>query len=299
MLPSITIVTPSYNQGVFLEDTIRSVLSQEYPRLQYIVIDGGSTDNSRDIIRRHADRLDYWTSEPDTGQSSALNKGFSRATGELLGWVNSDDLLAPGALQLIGKYFEDNPGHIVAGDVAVFQDGADSLLRVIRQRHLTASRMIAGWTGKAVYSQPGVYFPRKAFVECGGIDESLHWVMDRDLMIRMLRRTDVAYIGQVVAYARLHPNAKTCAQAGRQVAEAYKVYQRYWRQLSDRHESWYRLASVYGLSRCLAGRLYHRDFSAVRPIVEQIAHIVRHQRISRFMRPEELSLPPGEKELSN
>lgn len=298
MLPSITIVTPSYNQGMFLEETIRSVLSQEYPRLQYMVIDGGSTDDSCDIIRRYAERLDYWTSERDTGQSNALNKGFSRATGQLLGWINSDDFLAPGALHLIGKVFERNADHIVAGDVAVFNNGFGPKLRVIRQRHLTASQMVAGWTGEAVYSQPGVFFPRALFEECGGIDESLHWVMDRDLMIRMLPNASVAYIGQVVAYARLHPNAKTCAQAGKQVAEAYSVYQRYWEELPY-PQWWCRLSSAYGLSRCLIGRLYHRDPSAIRPIIAQMASLMRCQAVTKFVRPQRLKFEPSENKFSD
>src|SRR6266568_6466389 len=102
MLPAITIVTPSYNQGAFIEQTVRSVLSQDYPRLQYIVMDGGSTDCSPDIIRRYANQLDYWISEQDKGQSDALKRGFCRAAGDLLGWVNSDDILYPGALWRIG-----------------------------------------------------------------------------------------------------------------------------------------------------------------------------------------------------
>src|ERR1700687_4131140 len=123
MLPTITIVTPSFNQGDFIEQTIRSVLSQNYPRLQYIIIDGGSTDCSRDVIGRYSTRLDYWVSEKDGGQPDALRKGFSRATGDLLGWLNSDDILYPGALALIGEAYESNPGHLIAGDVEAFVEG--------------------------------------------------------------------------------------------------------------------------------------------------------------------------------
>ena len=106
-LPRITIVTPSYNQGAFLEDTIRSVLDQGYPNLEYIVMDGGSTDNSVEIIEKYADRIDYWESEPDRGQTHAINKGFARATGVIGNWINSDDLLEPGALQTIGQAWNE------------------------------------------------------------------------------------------------------------------------------------------------------------------------------------------------
>ena len=103
MLPSITIITPSYNQGKFLEEAICSVLSQNYARLQYMIIDGRSTDCSRDVIGRYANKLDYWISEKDHGQSEALGKGFCRATGDLLGWLNADDILYPGALRRVGE----------------------------------------------------------------------------------------------------------------------------------------------------------------------------------------------------
>jgi glycosyltransferase involved in cell wall biosynthesis len=161
MLPIITIITPSYNQGDFLEETIRSVLFQNYPRLQYIIIDGGSTDCSRDVIGRYSNKLDYWVSEKDKGQSDALKKGFSRATGDSLGWLNSDDILYPGALQLIGGAYERNPGHLIAGNVAVFVEGKPHKSWVIRQRHLNVRDMVASWTGRACYSHAWSIFPKR------------------------------------------------------------------------------------------------------------------------------------------
>src|SRR5881394_195745 len=109
MPPKISIVTPSFNQGQFLEETILSVLDQNYPDLEYVVIDGGSTDGSADIIRRYASRLSSWCSERDEGQSHAIAKGFARCSGEILGWLNSDDVLLPGALAEVAAYFEAHP----------------------------------------------------------------------------------------------------------------------------------------------------------------------------------------------
>jgi glycosyltransferase involved in cell wall biosynthesis len=272
MLPTITIVTPSYNQGSYLEEAISSVLSQGYPRLQYMVIDGGSTDSSRDVLTRYSGKLDYWISEKDRGQSDALRKGFSRATGELLGWINSDDILYPGALRQVGKAYEASPGSIVAGNVAVFSKSKPGESKVIRQRHLNVRDMVAIWTGRRRYSQPGVFFPREAYQRSGGIDEDLHLCMDLDLMVRMLRNCPVAYIHQIVAGARLHPQSKTCSQAGAQIAEAYQVSRRYWNELPY-PAVFCRLFSFLGLGRCALGRLRHGNPEALGSIFRQMMSV--------------------------
>jgi len=269
MLPAITIVTPSYNQGCFLEQAICSVLAQKYPLLQYMVIDGGSTDCSRDVIARYSSKLDYYVSETDCGQSDAIRKGFSLATGELLGWINSDDVLYPNALLRIGQAYESNPGSIVAGDVTVFYEGKPHKSRTIRQRHLNMHDMVAIWTGKSCYSQPGVFFPRDGYHAAGGIDVALHLCMDHDLMNRLLRSHSVTYVNQVIAGARMHPESKTCSRAGAQVAESYEVSRRYWAELP--HPTVVcRLLSLFGLGRCALGRLYHGNPEALGPIIVEM-----------------------------
>jgi glycosyltransferase involved in cell wall biosynthesis len=272
MLPTITIVTPSYNQGEFIEEAMCSVLSQNYPRLQYILMDGGSTDCSRDIIARYSHKLDYWISEKDRGQSDALRKGFSRATGDLLGWLNSDDILYPDALQRVGEAYERSPECIIAGNTAVFVEGKPNKSRIIQQRRLNVHDMVAIWTGKSSYSQPGVFFPRYAYIQSDGIDETLHQCMDHDLMIRMLRTCPVAYVDEIIAGARLHPRSKTCSQAGAQIAEAYQVSQRYWAELPYPAIAC-RLFSVLGLGRCALGRLYHWNPTTLRPVILEMMNV--------------------------
>ena len=112
--PRISIVTPSYNQGAFIEETIHSVLLQNYPNLEYIVMDAGSTDNTVEVIRRYADRITYWESEKDRGQSHAINKGIARSTGQIFNWINSDDLLMPGALWSVAQAWMKKPGCIIS-----------------------------------------------------------------------------------------------------------------------------------------------------------------------------------------
>ena len=129
--PKISIVTPSFNQVQFLEETIRSVLLQGYPNLEYIIIDGGSTDGSIDIIKKYSRWLRYWVSEPDSGQSNAINKGFAKASGEIFGYLNSDDLYEPNALKIISSYFMNNSAcNLLAGECTVFDDHGSSSLPI-------------------------------------------------------------------------------------------------------------------------------------------------------------------------
>src|SRR5512139_1414374 len=122
-LPLVSIITPSYNQARFLETTIRSVLDQDYPNLEYLIVDGGSTDGSREIIQRYSDRLAWWVSERDQGQTDAINKGFARARGEILAWLNSDDTYLPGAIQGAVDFLQDHPGvGMVYGDANLIDE---------------------------------------------------------------------------------------------------------------------------------------------------------------------------------
>ena len=205
-LPRITVVTPSFNQGYFLEDTILSVLNQAYPNLEYIIIDGGSSDGSVEIINRFGDGLSYWISEKDNGQSSAINKGWQRATGEILCWLNSDDYLLPGTLFRIAEIFKKHPdaGFIHANAIRIDQTGQPSGEPLGGHFDLHASLI----QSKNPVAQPATFIARKALDEVGLLDENLHMSMDWDLWIRIAARYPVYYFDENWAAFRVWPGAK-------------------------------------------------------------------------------------------
>ena len=207
--PGISLVTPSYNQGRFLEETIRSVLLQGYPNLEYIVIDGGSGDGSVDIIQKYEPWITYWESEKDRGQSHALNKGFGRAEGPVLGWLNSDDYLLPGALEEIASMYRSD-SDAVAWTGAIIQVNRES--RNIRKRPARAGtrKEIADWGNRGTIHQPACFFGRRAFERAGGkIREDLHYTMDRDLWMRLADLGRFASTEKSLATTRLYREAKS------------------------------------------------------------------------------------------
>jgi len=274
MLPKISIVTPSYNQGPFLEECLRSIDSQDYPNLEHFVIDGASSDDSANIIRMHAPNLTWWTSEPDCGQTDALRKGFQRATGDLLNWINSDDALCPGALQIVGNLFEKHPGSVIAGNVLLY-DEETGASRVLVQRNLTMSDMISIWTNRSFYSQPGVFFPRSMYEEVGGLDITLHYCMDHDLMVRLLKSCPVVYTEAVLAKARQHPRSKTCSQLGAMIVEGTRVSRRYWCDLPADERGTASMRMYSHLIRLMVGRLYHRAPREAGVIAQEILRRLR------------------------
>jgi glycosyltransferase involved in cell wall biosynthesis len=226
-LPLTSIVTPSYQQGAFLEETIQSVLDQGYPNLEYIVIDGGSTDGSVDIIRKYEAHLTYWVSEADQGQYHALQKGFARANGELLGWLNSDDVYLPGALLHVGRAYSQHPGCCIAGPV-INVDARSGKETLVPQFGITFENMVRFWELRHSWHQPGFFFPRPTYELVGGVDGSLNYLMDHDLTCRLLRHCQVEYVSEPIARFRLHESSKTCTAAREMLLEVSTVSQRYW-----------------------------------------------------------------------
>jgi glycosyltransferase involved in cell wall biosynthesis len=206
-LPSITIITPSFNQGRFIEQTIQSVLDQRYPNLEYIVVDGGSRDETIDILKRYDGRL-RWISEKDTGQSDAINKGFRMAKGEILAWLNSDDIYLPGALEKVGRYFAEQPGvMMVYGEGYMLDERGNVKCRFpFTEPKFDLWKLI--YFGDYVLQQ-STFFRRSVFDAIEMLDESLHYTMDWDLFIRIGKRFRVDYIPEYLGAIREHGEAKT------------------------------------------------------------------------------------------
>jgi glycosyltransferase involved in cell wall biosynthesis len=219
MTPRISVITPSFNQGRFLEQTILSVLDQDYPNLEYIVIDGGSSDDSPEIIQRYQSRLAFWISEADSGQSEAINKGFRRATGDIVTWLNSDDLYLPGALQTAAKYFADPEVSLVHGKTIMFGAGLPDEIRGASETDLQIQ-----YLAKIPFPQPSSFFRRQVLLEYGYLDESLHYMMDYDLLLRIALNHEIKRVDDIFSRYRLHPGCKTLTDQIEQARFAARVF---------------------------------------------------------------------------
>jgi glycosyltransferase involved in cell wall biosynthesis len=203
--PKVTIVTPSYNQAEFLERTILSVINQDYPNIEYIIIDGGSTDNSVDIIKKYEHKITKWVSEPDSGQSNAINKGFKMSTGQIFNWLNSDDVLYPGAIAIAVDYLKRNPNvHMVYGDRVII----DRFDRVLSTNEGPSFNRWALQQYMKI-PQETTFFTREIWEKVGGLQEQLHFTMDADLWFRFLKFTDFIHIPFFLGAYREHELSKS------------------------------------------------------------------------------------------
>jgi glycosyltransferase involved in cell wall biosynthesis len=213
ILPKISIVTPSFNQAKYLEETIRSVISQNYPNLEYIIIDGDSSDSSQDIIKRYSDSLAYWVSEKDEGQSHAIEKGFSIATGDIFGWINSDDLLLPNALFLVAEHFLSNPTHhFVHGDCQLINENSDIFCNLdapngIRSMTWSLEDSLRNWP-KYWFAQQSTFWTASLWRKSGGLNHNLHYAMDLELWHRFSKHCQLHKIHNNLAAYRIHSEAK-------------------------------------------------------------------------------------------
>ena len=219
----ISVITPSFNQAKYLEATIQSVLSQKGVELEYIIIDGGSTDGSLDIINRYSRQLAYWVSEPDQGQTDAINKGFARATGDILAWLNSDDTYKPGALAEAVAYLAENPAvGLVYGDC----DYIDSEGRVIGRFPAAQTDYRKLRQGYVHIPQQAAFFRGELWRQVGPLDPSFYFAMDYDLWVRLAKTKPVKYLPRVWANFRLHSDAKTISADDRCWPEMLRVHYR-------------------------------------------------------------------------
>lgn len=223
---SLAIVMPSYNQAPFLDEAIRSVLSQRARVKEFFVLDGGSTDGSRDIIERHANDIDHWRSAPDGGQSNAIADGLSTATADVVAWLNSDDALLPGAIDAMLDRFDADPSLVLVEGDTVVVDEHSKIVRCDRRAGPSARWMRHGYMR---IHQPSTFFRRDAYERAGGVDRSLHCVMDTDLWYRLLPLGRAERLPRYVGVHRAHGEAKgeSSAWAERYRAERRLLAQRY------------------------------------------------------------------------
>ena len=249
--PRVSIVTPSYNQGQFIEETIRSVLLQGYPHLEYAVIDGGSSDNTLDVLRRYQDHL-YWVSEPDRGQADAINKGLRMSQGEVLAYLNSDDTYLPGSIRLVASYFRAHPDvGMVYGDCQVV-DAQGKVLGLMRGHEFNLHRLIHR---AEIIPQQAAFWRREAVEQVGPFDTGLQYSMDYDFFVRVGRAFLVVYIPQMLACFRMHGSSKTVSWEEKHWQETLAVSERYGMK---RWTAWYWIR-----------RLRHRGLRALPEPVQQ------------------------------
>lgn len=207
-LPKISIITPSFNQGLYIEETIRSVLLQNYPNLEYIIIDGGSKDETISIIKKYEHWITYWFSEPDDGQSDAINKGLRYATGDIFNWINSDDVYLPNALLSIGYFFSNKDLNVLCGQ--------EYLLYPNGQKILTTGTVICDTLEETIarghIQQPPTFFRMHVVKQLGGVDTRLHFCMDAELWVNYLTHFGLAGVKKVnliTNFFRMHKMSKT------------------------------------------------------------------------------------------
>jgi len=232
-LPTISLITPSFNQGKFIKKTIDSVLQQAYPNLEYWVIDGGSSDDTLSLLKQYQQQhaqVFHFISEKDQGQAHALNKGLARSTGEIIGYLNADDCLLPGSLHQIGQYFADHPNTLwLTGDCEIIDEEGE-LIQSFVAVYKKLWRKIISKTVLSILNpiaQPAIFWRRESQEVAGKFDESLHYCMDYDLWFRLFKQAKPAVIDQQLAQFRIHASSKGGSAFEQQFQEEIEVAKRY------------------------------------------------------------------------
>jgi glycosyltransferase involved in cell wall biosynthesis len=228
--PSLSIVTPSFNQGAFIGEALASVAQQNYVDVEHLVIDGGSSDRTVDILRDHTQKQQverlHWISEPDTGQSNALNKGFARATGDVVGWLNSDDRYRQGCFEYVARIFEENPDvDVVYGDYT-WIDESGKVFRI--RREIEFSYFVLLYHRVLYIPSTATFFRRRIFDEGNWLDESLHYAMDFEFFVRLASRGyRFKHVPKLMADFRFQRDSKTCTDSHKQFEEIDSVVHLY------------------------------------------------------------------------
>ncbi len=215
----VSIITPSYNQAAYLEQTILSVLNQDYPSLEYIVIDGASSDGSAEIIRKHEGRFAYWVSEKDRGQADAINKGFAHANGDIIAWLNSDDYYLQGTVRAAVKAFDENPDVALAYGNMLAVDEHGETINTLTYQPLSFEDLLCF----QIIGQPAVFMRRSALQKTKGVDLDFHFLLDHLLWIQIAKHGKILHIDQTWSAARYHAEAKNRARAVEFGREAFRI----------------------------------------------------------------------------
>lgn len=221
--PLVSVVTPSYNQGAFLEQTICSVLDQDYPNIEYIVVDGGSTDGSLELLRKYSQQIAWWVSEPDNGQTDAINKGFSRANGQILAWLNSDDTYLERTVSEAVKFLQEHPQvGMVYGDANLIDEEGE-IIGKFPARQTDHRRLMRGYVH---IPQQAAFFRAHLWRQVGPLDPSFYFAMDYDLWVRLSKRAPLKYHPRLWANFRLHGGAKSIQSDDRCWPEMVRIQRR-------------------------------------------------------------------------
>ena len=223
-MPLVSIITPSFNQAAYIEETIKSVLEQNYPRIEYIIIDGGSTDSSLEIIKNYEKELAFWISEKDKGQTEAINKGFSRASGDLLAWLNSDDTYEPRAIGEAVRFLMENPDVGMVYADCNFINEKSEVVGKFNAAQTDLKRLRQGYVH---IPQQTMFFRAELWKQVGPLDDSFYFAMDYDLWTRIAAQTEIRYLaGRTWANFRMHTSGKSIAADDRCWPEMLRVHYR-------------------------------------------------------------------------
>jgi glycosyltransferase involved in cell wall biosynthesis len=278
-LPKISVITPTFNQGAFIEKTINSVLSQNYPNLEFIIIDGGSTDNTVEIIKKYEKQLTYWVSEPDRGQGHAINKGMALGTGEYLTWLNSDDWYLPNALFEINKAFNDYPEASIIVGIGESVNLEGRIIYDFPPGLKIDNLTLLSWFSGTWFLQPASVFKRSVWEKCGPLNEEEHLVFDLELW---LKASEAGFtfqpIDKTLAQALVHPDAKTTAMSWRTYVEGAILLERFGASGKIKYEAERLLNEIENMTKSLkwyeenhSKMLSHPLVRLIRPLAKRIA----------------------------